>query len=206
PCPDCGHEISELAPSCIHCGRPMRPGDASPSAQTAGQPEVAAVTPAPAADAPPPAWSRRAREMAAAAPADLPKPVAGIATVLVIGGAGLVWSMMPAHPRNPDSVGASLGVVSRGINMLGNSAAIIGALMAAMNHRAGHRVVRVAGWIMVPLLLLFILIGWVMINDSPEVSTAERSAIVAGAMGLLAVVAVAPWLLFIYLFRKSRYG
>jgi uncharacterized membrane protein YvbJ len=24
-CPDCGKQISDAAPACIHCGRPMRP-------------------------------------------------------------------------------------------------------------------------------------------------------------------------------------
>ena len=32
PCPDCGHDVSDAAPACIHCGRPLRPASASPQA------------------------------------------------------------------------------------------------------------------------------------------------------------------------------
>ena len=187
PCPDCGREISDLAPSCIHCGRPLRVAEVGTTADA------------------PPARPFQEHEAANATPG-LPKPVAGIATVLVLGGAGLIWAMMPDHPKDPDSLAASLAVVSKGVNTLGNSAAIIGALMAAMNHRAGHRVVRAAAWTMMPLLLLFVLIAWTVMSDNPVVNTADRSAIVAGVMALLAVVAVTPWLLFLYLFRVSRYG
>lgn len=28
PCPDCGREISDTAPACVHCGRPMAPARA----------------------------------------------------------------------------------------------------------------------------------------------------------------------------------
>ncbi len=32
PCPDCGHDVSDAAPSCIHCGRPLLSAPSSPSA------------------------------------------------------------------------------------------------------------------------------------------------------------------------------
>jgi hypothetical protein len=207
-CPDCGHDISDLAPTCIHCGRPM---------QTAVHPAAAPASPPYAAEPPrldaaspgnppPPARSAGERPMAPAAPATLPKPVAGIATVLVIGGAGLIWSMMPAHPKDPNSVYADLAVVSRGLSTLGNSAAIIGALMAAMDHRAGHKLVRVTAWLMIPAMLLLILLGWSLLGQKPEMAEAGAPALLAAFMVALVVIATAPWLLFLYLFRKSRYG
>jgi hypothetical protein len=38
PCPDCGKEISDLAPACIHCGRPMDEPPTPPAAEVVPDP------------------------------------------------------------------------------------------------------------------------------------------------------------------------
>lgn len=42
-CPDCGRSVSDMAPSCLTCGRPMAQATAQPTMQPAGPVDFAAL-------------------------------------------------------------------------------------------------------------------------------------------------------------------
>jgi len=78
-CPDCGGSVSDAAPACIHCGRPMAAAATSPP--PFATPAYASPAYSAPAAAPVDPMDRRAAEKAARAAAT--KPVAMIAYVLM---------------------------------------------------------------------------------------------------------------------------
>jgi hypothetical protein len=159
------------------------------------------------------------REISAAAPAcphcgrpmappaaSHPKPVAGIAAVLVIGGISLVRALFPRplHSTNPDM--ADYRSLADGVQVLGNSVAIIGAFMAMMGHRAGNRVVRAASAVMIPITLGLLALAWPILGNIPSAQSPEGHRAMIMLMAVLFVVGILPWLLFLFLFRRSKHG
>jgi predicted outer membrane lipoprotein/DNA-directed RNA polymerase subunit RPC12/RpoP len=164
-CPDCGREVSDAAPACPHCGRPILP-------------HPAATKPAPAAP---------------------PKPIAGIVVACVFGVLTLLWAHGHAeNPANEDTRQMSNGVYTLGYVML-----LIGALMSLGGHRWGNRIARAACWITIPLvIILFVVIRQELLaRHAGEGMQPGVQAVLWGVLGFSLV----PWLLYLYLFRKSRY-
>jgi hypothetical protein len=139
-------------------------------------------------------------------PAAPPKPIAGIATVLVLCGYAVLRVLIPrpVQSTNPDVL--DFRAVANGITLFGNSVAIIGALMAMMGQRAGNRVVRLASAAMIPLTLVMVAMAWAIMRDIPDADTTERRGALVALTGVAALFALAPWLLFLFLFRRSKYG
>ena len=201
-CPDCSREVSDLAAACPQCGRPVGSyAGTSPSMDaTLAIPSRQLTPSAPRAEPGLPQLTPRA-----ASPEQAGKPIAGIATVFVLGTANLVWALLPARTTG-STTAADLATISRGLQTLGNMGVIVGALMALLGNRAGNRVVRTTSWLMIPLQLLLVCAMAVLLNDIPATADPRVRGAVVALVALGLVLATAPWLLYLYLFRKSRYG
>ena len=176
PCPDCGREVSAAAPACIHCGRPL-------------------AAPVPASSAPP----------EAAAPA-AEKPMAGIVTALVLGVLMIIW-VLRREPGRTEEMREVNSLINT-IHTLGNAALIIGALLSLSGHRAANRGVRVLSMLMIAALCGAMLMAWnVVASLAARELSGEPNA--TALLGLITAIStafqVAPWLLYLYLFRGSRY-
>lgn len=170
-CPDCGREVSTLAPACIHCGRPLHP-----------------ARPAPAA---PPA-------------ADAEKPMWGIVAALVL---GVMW-IVDAMGREPAASEAMRNVsfaVSTA-HTTGNAALIIFALLSLAGRRVAHRAVRALSVVMIIVTCATMLLAWrVAVGLGVDEAEPMSRGVLAGAAALTTLFQAAPWMLYLYLFRKSRY-
>ena len=153
-----------------------------------------------------PACPHCGRPMGEASPAGPPKPVAGIAAVLVFAGYGILRVLIPRPTvsTNPDV--HDLRSVANGIALFGNSVVIIGALMTMMGQRAGNRVVRIASAAMIPLTFVVLAMGWTILRGVPGAETREGYGVLVALIGLATIFALAPWVLFLFLFRRSKYG
>ncbi|HSU13861.1 hypothetical protein [Longimicrobium sp.] len=168
--------------ACPDCGREV--SSAAPACPHCGRP-IHALT------ATPPS--------APVGPAAQPKPIAGIVIACVLGVLTLVWAHGHAeNPANEDTRQMSNAVYSFGYVLL-----MIGALMSLGGHRWGNRIARAACWITIPLLVILFL---VIRQDLLARHAGEGLRPGVGAF-LLAVMgfSLCPWLLYLYLFRKSRY-
>jgi hypothetical protein len=158
-CSDCGREVSDAAPACPHCGRPLQPRPA-------------------------------------AAPR---KPIAGIVIAVVLGVLTLVWTHGHAdNPANEDT-----RQMANAVYMLGYTLLLIGSLMSLGGHRWGNRIARAACWITIPLVLVLF-----AVIRQELVARHAGDALQPGVQGFMLFMlgfALAPWLLYLFLFRKSRY-
>jgi len=165
--------------SCPDCGREV--SDAAPACPHCGRPFQVA-TPAAAA---------------------APKPVAGIAVAGVLGVLTIVWAL---GRTGASSAGvAETREMSNAVHMLGCTLLLIGAGMSAAGHRWGNRVVRATSWLMIVLVAMLVL---VIRSDLAGRALAEGRSPPAGlgwVVALAMVVGLFPWLLYLYLFRKSKY-
>jgi hypothetical protein len=165
---------------CPDCGREV--SDAAPACPHCGRP----ILPRAAAQQPVPA----------AAP---PKPIAGIVVAGVFGVLTLLWAHGDAeNPANEDTRQMANGVYTLGYVML-----LIGTLMSLGGHRWGNRIARAACWITIPLvIILFIVVRQeLMLRHAGEAPQPGIQAVLWAVLGF----SLLPWLLYLYLFRKSRY-
>lgn len=174
-CPDCGREVSTAAPVCIHCGRPFMDPAASP---------------APAA---PPV-------------AQADKPMPGIVTALVLGVLTIVWMLLRDEPATPQA--EEVGSLVTAVHMLGNVVLVIAALLALAGRRAAHGWIRSLSVVMILAICGLMVVVWsiveTVIAESPPLPQGGRGML--GAIFLLSTVfQLAPWMLYLYLFRSSRY-
>lgn len=174
-----------LAP-CPDCGRDV--STAAPACIHCGRPLAAPSAPAPAAAAPGPE-----------------KPMAGIVTALVLGVLMIIWVLRREPARSAEM--RDVNSVVNAIHTLGNTVLIIGALLSLAGHRAGNRMVRTLSILMIPAICGVMLLAWdtVTMLVEPKVDEPNAAALLGVITAISTAFQVAPWLLYLYLFRKSRY-
>lgn len=171
--------------ACPDCGREV--STAAPVCIHCGRP-LADPAPSAASTAPAPA-----------------RPMAGIVTALVLGVLHIVWAL----GRDPASTeqGREVNSLIDGVHTLGNAALIIFALLSLSGHRAANTVVRVLSVLMLLAITGCMMIAWNLAEDMLAQGNPPPGS--GGFVGAVVVVStgiqVAPWLLYLYLFRKSRY-
>jgi hypothetical protein len=171
---------------CPDCGREV--SSAAPACIHCGRPLAAPAAPdaAPAVPAP-------------------HKPMAGVVTALVLGVLMIVW-VLGREPARSDEM-RDVNSVVNAVHTLGNTVLIIGALLSLAGHRAGNRVVRTLSVLMIPAIIGTMVLAWGTIASLTAREFGDRDA--SGVLGLITAIStliqVAPWLLYLYLFRKSRY-
>lgn len=168
PCPDCGREVSDAAPACVHCGRPLASVSASPSA----------------------------------APA---RPMAGIVIACVLGVATLVWGLLPGEPLQTETA-EWMDALSRAVHVLGPIAVICGALLSLAGRRVGNVVVRATSRAAIAVLVLMMAMAYPAAARSMYIQYNDtRPGYLLPMMALMTLILVAPWLLYLFLFRTSKY-
>lgn len=141
----------------------------------------------------------------AAAPDAHPRPMAGIVIACVLGVVTLLWALMPGEPAATEW-GADAKKVSQGMHVLGCSALLIGALLSLAGQRVGNRIVRTTSWLMIVAVLGLALLSWRLASSGAEADLGENAtAILGGVAAVSALIGIAQWVLFLYLFRGSKY-
>lgn len=169
--------------ACPDCAREV--SDAAPACPHCGRPF----------HAPPSAPS--------AAPTAAPKPIAGIVVACVLGMLTLVWALGPS--AGAAAAKSETREMSNGVHALGCTLLLIGAGMSAAGHRWGNRVVRATAWLMLVLVTVLVL---VVRSELADRALAEGRPPVPGfgwVVALVMAVGLFPWLLYLFLFRRSKY-
>lgn len=141
---------------------------------------------------------------ASAAPA-ADRPMAGIITALVLGVLLIVW-VLGRDPATTER-GREVNSLINTVHTLGNAALIIFALLGLSGHRAANRMVRALSVAMLLAIGGCMLLAWDLARDmlagadTPDGSGGFVGAVVA----ISTAIQLAPWLLYLYLFRTSRY-
>jgi FtsH-binding integral membrane protein len=148
-----------------------------------------------------PACIHCGRPLAAAAAPAPPKPIAGIVIACVVGLPTLIWSLLPGDPTTAD-LGPAQGM-SRGVHMFGCTALLIGAMLSLAGHRRGNAVVRGTSWVMIAVLGAILLM--ILPRASAELTPEFGSGYVVPFMIIMTGFMLGPWLLYLYLFRRSKY-
>jgi hypothetical protein len=131
--------------------------------------------------------------------------MAGIVTALVLGVLMIVWVLRREPSAVPEMRAASS--VVNAIHMVGNVALLIGALLSLAGHRAANAGVRVLSILMVAAIAGAMLLLWGAMGPvlSREPAGENGRALLGLVTAMSTAFQVAPWLLYLYLFRRSRY-
>lgn len=133
------------------------------------------------------------------------KPMAGIVTACVLGGVTLAWTLLPREPAATEW-GADAHKVSQGLHLLGCTALLIGALLSLAGQRVGNGIVRGTSWLMIVAVLGLMLLTWRLASVGVEADLGERGTTLLGWVAVVgALFGIAQWVLYLYLFRRSRY-
>lgn len=130
-----------------------------------------------------------------------PKPMAGIVAALVIGGLTLFGALQPVDAKLHEQFG-SAATLPKSLYAVGCLALIVGALLSLAGHSYGNRVVRVTSMLMLPALVVLMLVLRRMLEETGAGNSPDYVAILVTVLG---VISALPWLLYLYLFRKSKY-
>jgi len=139
----------------------------------------------------------------AAAPAAAPKPVAGLVVAGVLGVLTTVWALGRDGASSPAM--AETREMSNAVHMLGCTLLLIGAGMSVAGHRWGNRVVRATSWLMIVLVAMLVLVIRSALAERALAQGRELTQGFGWMVAMVLVVGLFPWLLYLYLFRKSRY-
>jgi Ca2+/H+ antiporter len=153
------------------------------------------------------------REVSTAAPACIhcgrplvrtSKPMAGIVTAMLLGVLSIVLAaLFPVDRYTPLDV-RQVQWFLKGAHVLGNVALLAGVMMSLGGQPRGNRVVRAVSRATILLLLLSMGVLWTVLgrhthmDGGPDMNWTPLVITVA-------VILTAPWLLYLFLFRKSRY-
>jgi hypothetical protein len=132
------------------------------------------------------------------------KPMLGIAAALLLG----LPSLVVAVAAVPDAYDAAMRPVQwagKAVHLLGNLPLVAGALMSLAGNARGNRVVRATAKVMIPVILVLLIWGWVALAGRGMGDGDVGETNWAPLILLFAVIGTAPWLLYLYLFRGSRY-
>lgn len=137
-------------------------------------------------------------------PAD--RPMAGIVTALVLGVLTIAWVLQRDEPATPQA--EEVGSLFDAVHMLGNVVLVIAALLALAGRRAAHGWIRGLSAVMILAICGSMVVVWsvaeTMIAESPPLPEGGRGML--GAIFILSTVfQLVPWMLYLYLFRSSRY-
>jgi drug/metabolite transporter (DMT)-like permease len=131
------------------------------------------------------------------------RPTAGIATALVLGVLTIVWVAQRDPPRSQEMQDAN--ALFNALTVSGNAVLLILALSSLWGHRWAHARIRGLSAAMIAALCGIMLLLWHTIVSLTEPRSAAQYAIVAGLMLAGTALHAAPWILYLRLFRKSRY-
>lgn len=131
-------------------------------------------------------------------------PLAGIVTAVLLGVLSIVLAVLfPVDRSTPVDV-KQVQWFLKGAHLLGNAALLAGVMMSLGGNSRGNRAVRAVSKTMILVLLLSMGVLWTVlgrhtyVDGGPELSWTSLVFTVA-------VILTAPWLLYLFLFRKSRH-
>ncbi|HEU4883930.1 MAG TPA: hypothetical protein VFT45_16845, partial [Longimicrobium sp.] len=132
------------------------------------------------------------------------KPMAGIVAALLLGVTSLVIGLMFITDEYDAEV-QRLQWAGKAVHVLGNLPLLAGALMSLAGNARGNRVVRATSKGMVVVILALLLWTWIVLagRGPADGDIGKRSW--APLILFFAAIGTAPWLLYLFLFRKSRY-
>jgi hypothetical protein len=146
------------------------------------------------------------------------KPIAGIIVAVVLGIIGLLWSfavLFHSLYGSPSSIQIALQQIFPSLQiktyiglsfaLIGNSALLIGGLMAYFSHPAGAKTVRITAYSMIAATaLLTVLTLFATIGDEawPTLDAPTKGALIGGLIGGV-IGAVLQWGLMLFLFRAG---
>ena len=132
------------------------------------------------------------------------RPVAGIVTAVLLGVLSIILAVLfPVDRSTPVDV-KQVQWLLKGAHLLGNAALLAGVMMSLGGSPRGNRAVRAASKTMILLLLLAMGVLWTVlgrhtyVDGGPELNWTSL-------VFTITLILTAPWLLYLYLFRKSRY-
>jgi hypothetical protein len=130
--------------------------------------------------------------------------LAGIVAALVLGTLFILWVLRRVNTATVPM--QQVNSLINDVHLLGNAALIGFALLSLQGLRAANRMVRVLSGGMVVAICGAMLMGWGVTADVLAQADAGASRGFVGAVVVIStLMQVAPWLLYLYLFRKSRY-
>lgn len=121
----------------------------------------------------------------------------------MLGVLALVWVVQRAPVRIEEmrDVNAAIDTV----HVMGNTALLVLALLALNGERRGHGLVRALSGVMIAALCVAMLLAW-KVSSAYAAAYGEAAAGILGGVVLIStVIQVGPWLLYLRLFRTSRY-
>lgn len=128
----------------------------------------------------------------------------GIVTALVLGTMTLLWALRRDDASIPEDL-RGVGSLITAVHLGGNAALVILALLAATGQRAVHGMIRSLAVMMIVGILGVMAAMWYA--GAPVIAEAGGEAgrgFLAAVIAFSAAFQVAPWLLYLYLFRESR--
>lgn len=130
------------------------------------------------------------------------KPTWGIAAALVLGALTLA-DVLDWEPAGPAAL-RRVSTVANGAHVLGNAALILCALLSLGGERRAHAVVRGLSLGMMIVICAAMLASWRLGALATSGARDEAGPFALVVLGATAFQ-VAPWALYLYLFRRSRY-
>lgn len=133
-----------------------------------------------------------------------PRPVAGIVTALVLGVLSIVLAVVFVVDRYTPADLRVLQWSLKGLHVLACGVLLAGAALSLGGNPAGNRTVRAVSRAMVGVLLAAAVVLWILLAGlGPPDGGSEPNWV--PLVLFLAAIGTAPWLLYLYLFRRSRY-
>lgn len=129
----------------------------------------------------------------------------GIVAALVLGLMTVLWALRRDDASVPEGL-RDVSSVMTAVHLGGNAALVILALMASTGQRAVHAMIRSLSVMMIVGICGVMVAMWYA--GAPALAEASGEAsrgFVAGVMVFSTLFQAAPWLLYLYLFRESRY-
>ena len=131
--------------------------------------------------------------------------MAGIVTAVVLAVLSIVLAVLfPVEQYTYRALG-NVQLLLKGAHVLGSAALIAGALMSLGGNRRGNRVVRAVSWGMIAVLLPSMGAVWAILAGRGMADGATSEPRYALFILTVTLILAGPWLLYLYLFRRSRH-
>jgi lysylphosphatidylglycerol synthetase-like protein (DUF2156 family) len=131
--------------------------------------------------------------------------MAGIVIACVLGVVMLAWALLPAEPPQTE-IGEAMNAVSRAVHLLGPIAVICGALLSLAGRTVGNVVVRATSRVMIAVVVGMMAMVYPAAARSMYIQYNDtRAGYLVPIMIVLTLIMAAPWLLYLFLFRRSKY-
>lgn len=148
------------------------------------------------------------------------RPIAGIAVGTVFSVVGLIWSIATIFMSlysDPAGVEAALfqafpalqgtSLFGAMFGLLGNSALLVGVLLAFLRHPKGHKTVRVTSYCTFAAIVVLFVVSYFLVTGAPAWQTLDapsKAGLIGGLSGGI-IGGALQWGLVLFLFRKSRW-